>query len=497
MTAEIHRSLANYPLFGGDTTSSQPPVILIIGGGYSGAALTIRLLEQWQRPLRVVIAEPRSSIGRGQAYSTEETAQLMNGPAGNFSIHPQDLGHLARWVANSARDDGTALADGEAETLFIPRGEFGRYVEEELRQSIEQAASGIEVEHWQSDVIKLDRLASGGLKAQFADGRTLDADIAVLATGVFPLRPDSVLGALSNDWRLTTPWQSKNLDRLSKAQDILIVGASLSMVDTVASLEARGFRGRYHVISRRGHLIEPVRPAGEAMDIVDPDALPQTTRSLLTLAIKARRRLLAEGRDWQVIPFSLRPFILPMWLKATTTERLRFVRHLRALWDVTAHRAAPPSYAAVDAARRSGRFEARAARLLSSTPLDGRIQVVLRSRRKTQPEVIVVDGIVDARGHQEHDWGRITTPLVKHLQQNGLVRRHDTGFGIDATPDGLVVGLDGIKHGDLFAIGHPLRGVAWESSSLTELRAQAQTLATTLKTVLDPTEDQTPSRLAS
>lgn len=454
------------------------PVVLIIGGGYSGAALTIRLLERWRDPLQVVIAEPRASLGRGQAYSSTEAVQLMNGPAGNFSIHPYDLTHLARWVERNAGAGGLSLPMEGAEGVFIPRGLFGQYVGEQLRLAIDRAADVVEFAHWNSEVVRLERQTDGlGLIARFSDGRSLEADLVVVATGVFPLADDPALAALSAEGRLAKPGDSGKLDRLSTVKDILIVGASLSMVDTVASLESRGFSGRYHVISRRGHLIEPVRAAGDPVDIVDPDALPKTTRELLALMIRARRKHLAEGRDWQVLPFSLRSFILPLWQSATTVERLRFTRHLRSLWDVTVHRAAPPSFEAIEVARTAGRLSASAAKLVSAFPVNGQIEVVVRPRGKQQTETLYVDGIVDARGHQEHDWGKITAPLVQNLLQDGHVRRHDTGFGIDATLEFEVIDRQGLHHGDIFAIGHPLRGVAWESSSLTELRSQAEGLA--------------------
>jgi len=461
------------------------PLILIIGGGYAGAALIIRMLETCRQPLHVVIAEPRAELGRGEAYSTSENAQLMNGPAGNFSIHPQNLSHLAEWVERTGHDTGIQIPPEGAANLFISRNVFGRYVGEELQRAIDRAGAGTHVSHWRSDVVRLRRDNDGTLKAEFSDGRHLRANTAVLATGVFPLAEDPALAPLAGDWRLAKPWQSDRLDRLSRLQDILIVGASLSMVDTVASLETRGYRGRYHVISRRGHLIQAVRPAGEPVPILDPDALPRTTRELLATVIRTRRKLLSEDRDWQVVPLSLRPFILPLWLGASTAERLRFTRHLRALWDVTAHRAAPPSYARIEAAKAEGRFSAGAARLVSAERAGDLVRVIVRPRGERQTREVLVDAIVDARGHQEHDWSRIKAPLVKDLLSTGIVRRHETGFGIDAAADGAVIGMDGAMHRDLFAIGHPLRGVAWESSSLTELRAQAAALAERLSKVMN------------
>lgn len=460
--------------------TSLLPTLLIIGGGYAGAALTIRLLEAEGRPLRLVIAEPRAELGRGQAYGGTEAVHLVNGPASNFSIHPQDPEHLARWVEANAERLGLSVPPEGADRLFIPRPIFGRYVGEALSRSLAEAPAGFVVEHRRAEVVSLRR-EDAGLRAVFADGSALRADKAILATGVFPLAPDPALADLAGTDRLATPWDSEALDRLARGGgELLIVGASLSMVDAVASLEARGYRGRYRVVSRRGHLIEGHRETPEPVPILDEEALPRTARELLSAVIRARREILARGGDWQSIPFSLRPYLLRLWLGASNVERLRFVRRLRALWDVTAHRAAPASYAALQAARAEGRFQAQAARLVSAGLEAEGVRVALRPRGAPLAETAIFDAIIDARGHQEHDWRRIRAPLAQDLLRGGLVRPHETGFGLDARSTGEILDAQGETRGDLFAIGHPLRGVAWESSSLTDQKAQALALASLL-----------------
>lgn len=457
------------------------PTLLIVGGGYAGAALTIRLLEAGGRPLRLVIAEPRAELGRGQAYGGTEAVHLVNGPASNFSIHPQDPEHLARWLEANAARLGLSIPPEGADRLFIPRPLFGRYVGEALRRAVAEAPAGFVVEHRRAEVVSLRR-EDAGLTAIFADGSALRADKAALATGVFPLAPDPALADLAGTERLATPWDSEALDRLARGGgDLLIVGASLSMVDAVASLEARGYRGRYRVLSRRGHLIEGHRETSEPVPILDEDALPRTARALLSAVVRARREILARGGDWQSLPFSLKPYLLRLWLGASNAERLRFVRHLRALWDVTAHRAAPASYAAVEAARAEGRFQAQAARLVSAGLEADGVRVAFRPRGARRVETATFDAILDARGHQEHDWRRIRAPLAQDLLHGGLARPHETGFGLDATIQGEIFDARGQVWGDLFAIGHPLRGVAWESSSLTEQKAQALALAGLLR----------------
>lgn len=452
------------------------PSLLIIGGGFAGASLAIRLLDRSEGPLSLTIVDPRADLGRGQAYSAAETAHLVNGPAEMFSLHPDDPEHLARWVRRSGAEPGWTPPKGPLSDVFLPRRVYGRYVGAELERAVRQARGRVGLTHLRAEVVRLAR-GPGGLGAELSDGRHLSADGAILATGVFPLGQDAALTSLTGDPRLITPWDPLGYDRLASADDVLIVGASLSMVDAVASLDARGFKGRYHVISRRGHLIEPRRPADPRPDFLDPDALPRTARGLLAAVIRERRAISAEGADWQTLPAALRPHILPLWQGATTEERLRFVRHLRPLWDVTAHRASPVSFTPVDRARGEGRFTAKAARLVRAQASDGRIGVTLRRRGVRIEETVTVDGIVDARGHQEHDWRRIDAPLVRALLADGLVRPHATGFGIDATREGAVIGADGGVAEDLHALGHPLRGVAWESSSIPEQIAQGSHLA--------------------
>ncbi|RWR04584.1 FAD/NAD(P)-binding protein [Paenirhodobacter populi] len=476
------------------TFLAPPPALLIIGGGYAGAALAIRLLERRREPLRIVIAEPRAEIGRGEAYSTPDPVHLVNGSADRFSLHPDDPDHLARWVAGRGAEPGWTPPEGDPRETFIPRRVFGRYVVGELARAIAQAAPGVTLTHLRGTVTDLAR-GPEGLTATLADGRTITAGRAVLATGVFPLRPDPALAGPRAAGRVSTPWDAVALDTLTPARDLLIVGASLSMVDTVASLTARGFRGRFHVISRRGHLIEPRRLPPERPPFLDADALPTTTRALLTAIIAERRAVRAEGGDWQAIPAGIRPHIAALWRSASREERLRFTRHLRALWDVSIHRAAPPSFTAVEAARREGRFSARAARLIGADLAGDRVAVRIRPRGRRETEEIVVDGVIDARGHQEHDWRRIEAPLVRALLARGLVRPHDTGFGIDATPEGAVIARDGNIATDLDALGHPLRGVSWESSSLPEQTAQSLALAERL--FAEWAQDQSASRKAT
>ena len=107
-------------------------------------------------------------------------------------------------------------------------------------------------------------------------------------------------------------------------------------------------------------------------------------------------------------------------------------------------------------------------------------------KTRTGIETRSFGGVIDCRGHQLHDWRRISDPFVRNLLESGEVRPHSTGFGIDATTEGDVISEEGRIHRNISAIGHPLRGVAWESSSITEQRTQAIALAVRIHGKLTP-----------
>lgn len=457
--------------------------IAIIGGGFAGALTAIKLLDRTEVPLSITILEPREELGRGVAYSTVETVHLVNGPASTFSLHPEEPEHLVRWLGDHAPRYGwTPPAD--IASSFPPRYLYGTYVRDELRRAISTARSGSIFRHVRASASTLVS-APHRVAITTSEGETIEADEVILALGVFqPELAAREASVATHAAYAASPWDSGALDRLVDAEEILLVGSSLSMVDAVASMEARGFRGQYRVISRRGQFIEDRRNATLERDFLAEGPLPTTARSLLSIVKAERRALAAAGKDWQALPLAIRPHILPLWQKAGDAERLRFARHLRAFWDVTAHRAAPDSYRAVSNAVAEGRLRHQPARLLSMKPSGRLIAATLKTRSGTEAHSF--GGVIDCRGHQLHDWRRISDPFVKNLLEGGEVRPHSTGFGIDATEQGDVISEEGRVHRNISAIGHPLRGVAWESSSITEQRAQAIALADRILGKLTP-----------
>ena len=237
--------------------------VVIVGGGFAGALTAIKLLDKTEVPLSITILEPREELGRGVAYSTAEAVHLVNGPAGTFSLHPEEPDHLTHWLAeNALRYGWTPPADIAGS--FPPRHLYGTYVRDELRRAISTARSGSTFRHVRAAASSLAS-APHRVEITTSEGAAIEADEVVLALGVF--RPDLARQEASiarHPGFAASPWDAAALDRLVETDEILLIGSSLSMVDAVASMEARGFQRirampHWSVISSRRDRCRPPR----------------------------------------------------------------------------------------------------------------------------------------------------------------------------------------------------------------------------------------------
>lgn len=124
--------------------------VAIVGGGFTGAVFAIHLSRMAERPLDIAIVERRGRPGGGLAYDTADPDHRLNAPLPVHFVYPDAPDHLDGWYAERggpARDPEAQAADGN---LYIRRGEFGRYVDEQLRAHIGANASGSNIRHIRS-----------------------------------------------------------------------------------------------------------------------------------------------------------------------------------------------------------------------------------------------------------------------------------------------------------------------------------------------------------
>lgn len=455
--------------------------VAIIGGGFSGAVTALRLIEAGNGPLAISVVEPRPALGRGIAYSTPEPGHLMNGPARSLSLYPEAPMHFVRWLEAEAVRGGWQPPEGMAWDLSQPpRAHYGAYVESRLAASVADSAGRVRLRHRRDRAVGVGMLGREFVIA-LAEGGSLLADAVVLASGVFRNGADRrISGDIARDPRhIADPYADGAFDGLAGAEEVVVLGSGLAMLDALVSLERAGFRGRVRAVSRRGSVVEPRRPVAAAEDFLDAGPEP-TLRGLVRQVQLARRRIAAEGGDWQELVPAVRAAAPALWMRLDDADRQRFVRHMQGVWKSCVHLAPVETHRLAERLEAEGRLVIEAAAITAVERGEGGCLVVAVSDAGSTRR-IEADAVVNCLGHSA-DWSERADPLVRALLDRGLARPHATGLGIDVDPLTLAVtpAVGGAGSGRLFAIGHPLRGSVWESASVREIALQARTLGETI-----------------
>ena len=466
-----------------------PQQIVIVGGGLSGTTLAIKLLREAKQALAIRLVDPAAQAGRGLAYSTEEPGHLLNGPALMFTLYPEQPDHFVDWLA--AQPEFAGQPRDAVAQAFAPRWRYGDYVNEELRRAQLAAGRGVTFEHVRARVEDLD-VAGRGITLALDAGRVLLADQVVLALGVFQSRPRfDADGSLAQAGRyVANTWDRTRLAALVDAQEVVLVGASLTMIDTVVSLEKLGYRGTYRVLARHG--LTPVErsDAAPATEPFGREGPPGTLRRVVRELRAKARAIVAHGGDWQSLPGALRPYMADWWRSAALTDRRRFFRHVRPHWDVFLHRAPPVSAALVAALRASGRLSIEAASVngLAEAP-GGRVSVSYRPRGGDDVRTLVTGGVVNCTGPDYRWHAASEQPLVRNLFARGLVQTGPVGLGIAVDPSLAAVAANGSVSPQLSVLGAALRGTIIEPGTISEIASQTSALSTRLLDKLRASQD--------
>jgi len=453
--------------------------ILIVGGGLSGSMLAVQLLRLPGKR-HILIVETRSELGRGEAYSATESGHTLNGNAARMSVEPDNPDDLTRWLDRYINAGGwpeSAEQQVPVAELFPPRGVFGLYVQQRLAEAQALGATyGSSLEHVHEEAVDLQS-SDFGVRITLKSGKQLQGKFGVLATGMFPAartpqRESSGLNATAVD-----PWDVDSMRRLDPQAKVLIIGAGLTMVDAVVSLQRAGHRGPIEVFSRHGLLPHVRRQPPAWVDFLADDHSIRSTRQLLRKVREQCELAIAEGIDWQAPLDTVRVHIGRLWNQASDVQRRQFVRHVRPWWESHHHRS-PPLGAELLAKRvKEGRLSIHAASYQGLEVLPtGQVQIRVRRRGETDPSYVIGDALINSSGI-EYDWRRVDRPLPKQLLARGLIRPGPLALGIAAHASGGLLDAQGNVSKRLFAMGPPLRGMWWESTAVTDVASQAKALA--------------------
>ncbi|MDZ4310808.1 MAG: FAD-dependent oxidoreductase [Cypionkella sp.] len=451
------------------TLNGQPPItVAIIGGGLSGAAVAYHLAELTDAD--VVVIEPRADLGRGMAYATPDPDHRLNVPDHKMTLRSDQPEDFRRWLhtaeaptlpANSARLSGE---------IYAPRAVFGAYVAAQLQPLQHEGR----LRHVQARVISVTR--PDRYRLGLSDGGQVTADIVVLAaTHPNAGLPRELAGLAGDPALISDPFAEGALAGVAEDARLLIIGNGLTSADIVASLHRRGHRGKITALSRHGFRSQPHGPtqAETTADFVKNP--PRTALDLLRRARAAVAQDQALGLTWHAVFDRLRAQGPVIWAALPDPERRRFLRHLRALWDVHRFRIAPQTYEANQHMQRMGRLVSLAARIVTATP-GSPIKLGLQARHNGTRFTIAVDRVILATG-PAHGSVIKSTPALTDLAALGLLQPDPLGLGLLTAANGQAVPLSGTPDGTLLVAGPLARATVGELMGVPEVITWAEHIA--------------------
>jgi len=443
------------------------PTVAVIGAGFSGVLTSVRLLLEPMGP-RVLLIERGPRFGRGAAYSSASPHHLLNVRATNMSAFVEQPSHFIEWLGRTGSPD-----QGQA---FVTRDRYGQYLQSILRRAAgqETGAARLVLEH---DEVRTLARDGEGWRLELGVGRSLFADIVILALGNLPPPPQDGVDedVLSSPRYAADPWAWDPASAPADG-DFLLLGAGLTAVDVTLSIQEARAGARVLALSRHG--LSP-RPHIDAIPAAGPaDFAPSGTPARVLRQVRA-----AAQTDWRRVIDALRPHVHTLWRGWSLAEKQRFLRHLRPWWDVYRHRLAPPVAARIADLRARGLFEVAAGRLRRLRADAQGVWATWAPRGGGPPIERRFAAVINCGGPRA-DLSRSGDALIQSLADAGLARPDDCRLGLDVDARSRVIGAEGLANDALFAIGPIARGHLFEITSVPDIRIQAADCASAVLNLL-------------
>jgi uncharacterized NAD(P)/FAD-binding protein YdhS len=463
----------------------RPPpnarVIAIVGGGFTGAMTLANLLclgDQLESPLHIVLIDRQPAIGDGVAYLSNDSRHLLNVPASHMSAWPDRPEDFLAF----ARELDTSVRAGD----FLPRRVYGQYVRRRLLELANKAGDLLSIEILKDEVTRLIPCESSSWNIETALGRSIRADLAVLTVGHRP--PGDPFGRQWTGPRnrfVADPWAALVLSQIGPDEPVLLLGSGLTAVDAMLTLDRKDRTAPIAVVSRRGlmplpHLRQPKPPADLSTllsDWLDP-ARALTIRKLLSSIGNHVATAEAEGVDWRQVVDGLRPVISQLWDRLDSTQRGRFLRHLRPFWEVHRHRMAPEVWETIERLRQRKILEITAGGAVCAVADADGVNVTLSRRGNSGNRTMRVSWVINCTGPGAHN-RHSTHPVIRPLFESGVLCHDEFDLGLLTDSQGRPIDAAGKVLSSLLVAGTLRKSTLWESTAVPELRQQAQMVART------------------
>lgn len=467
-------------------------VITIIGGGFTGLmtlANLIRFGNGAAMPLHIILIDRQPAVGEGVAYRTTDARHLLNVRARQMSAWPD----LSEDFLTFARSKDPSVGPDD----FLPRRIYGQYVRKTMLDLAEVAGEQLSAAVVHDEVVRVAQLASSGWSIETAGGRSVHADLAILAVGHRPPNDPFANGWTGPRTRFVTdPWAPLALSQIGPDEPVLLIGSGLTAVDVILTLNRSDRLAPVITISRRGLMpkahLRQLKKVADLTGLVDECLDPATALTIRRLISTVRRHITAGrelGIEWQQVIDALRPVTPLFWGRLGVEERSRFLRHLRPFWEIHRHRMAPAVADIVDRLRLERTLEVVAGAFICAIADSEGVDVTFSCRGTSTTRTVRVSWVVNCTGPGVHN-RHATHPFLRPLLEAGTLSNDELSLGLLTDTCGRAIDLNGNAHPDLLIAGTLRKATLWESTAVPELRHQAQTVARTALAALSSRQNR-------
>jgi uncharacterized NAD(P)/FAD-binding protein YdhS len=462
--------------------ASHMKAIAVIGGGFSGAAFAIHMSRLAPRPMEILLIEPRARLGTGLAHSAAHPDHRLNAADSIHLLYLDEPEHFSNWLRTSGALERDPAAIAANTRIYPRRADFGAYVCEELDRHREANPSGSVIRHVSQRAVRVS-LGPGGVSLSLENGNTLRAAACVLAVGQGqPHLPDSLRALAEHPDCIADPWNLEALRTVEPDRNVLILGTGLTAADVIAALGAQGHRGRIDAVSRRG-----MRPAShspfpptmprlqgltqEIPEFVARHGKPDTVASILRALRADIDRLDPTRASWHAPFDDMRDASHVLWPNLSTTEQMRFLRHLKQWYDVHRFRIPPQIEQIVERMVGTGQLTFHRARVLEVKRAPRGFAVKIEDHGATGPRDAIYSTLINCTGFDSR-LAAATDPLLRGLAADGLVRASACGLGVEVDVESRAIGVRGEPVPNLHVIGPLTGGSIGEASSVPVITRQ-------------------------
>lgn len=442
------------------------------------------LVKQATSPVRVAVIDPHAEIGLGLAYSTIDISHLLNVRASRMGAWKDSPNDFWKWLEHSSYAKRYAADD------FVPRMIYAEYLKHISQNMFLQAEQkSIEIIYYCHEAQQISNKGDA-FHIALNNQHSLDATFVVLSSGNPLPQPERMIRGMESlepSQQLASAWDVEALLKqaadLPKDATIFILGAGLTMVDSVLSLMNAGFHGDIIALSRSGHLplphsqthsAAPPHLAIENMLQTLSSGAPTILRWLRILRNEAAN-MLHHGGDWREVIDGLRPHTLALWNTLPDSEKKRFFRHGFSVWNIHRHRMAPEVHERLDQLIASGKLRLLKGRLQNVERMKHGINIQWIPRGTSHPETLNADAVMLCAG-PGYDFYKSGSALYRQLFHDKILKAHPSGYGVQHSTE----------NPRLLLLGTPCIGEQLETTAVPELRQQAANAATRILDALKP-----------